>query len=109
MIKPKRARIFKPYLIRHCKDAADVDMDRRSTLWGQVDYWTRTIRLYDNGIPEDVWHNLWHEMLHIIGQELKLDILENGKTTDEEKHKELDLLALAISTILIDNDWLKEK
>jgi hypothetical protein len=92
----------KHYSIIYVDNPADVDPRKRESLWGHIDYWTRTIRIYVNEIPiEDVWHTILHEVLHAIGKALHLEVLY--KTEDEET---VDLLALALTDVLIRNGWL---
>jgi len=96
------------YSIEYCDKPSEVDLGKRESLWGQVDYWTRTIRVYDNGRNiEDIWHSIFHEMLHIFGQQLKLDIFDRGDDKDEGKHDELDICALALVDTLKRNGLLK--
>ena len=89
------------YKIEYVDKPSDVDVFKRTSLWGQIDYWTRTIRIYDNGRSmEDIWQTLFHEILHGIAELLKLSSLNK-----DENHDELDVLALAIVDILIRNGW----
>jgi hypothetical protein len=58
--------------------------------------------VYDNGRSlEDVWHALMHEVLHGIGEALKM------KLNKEDMHEELDILALAITDVFFRNSWIK--
>lgn len=108
MIKPTEINILgKIYKITYVDKPSDVDIYKRESLWGQIDYWTRTIRIYDNNASEeDIWEILWHEALHGIAESLKLDILKVGD--DKEKHNELGVLALAITDTLYRNGWFKK-
>jgi hypothetical protein len=91
------------YTITYVKNPAEVDIFKRRSLWGQIDPWTRTIRIYDNGQPDgDVWQTIFHEILHGIAEELKLSAL-----SDEDNHDELDVLALALTDVLFRNGWIK--
>lgn len=36
------------YKITYTDNTSEVDIYKRESLWGQVDYWTRTIRVYNN-------------------------------------------------------------
>lgn len=94
------------YKIEYVDKPSDVDMYKRESLWGQIDYWTRTIRVYDNGRnKEDLFQTLLHEILHGIQAALSLDILDVDK--DSKKHDELDVLALALTDVLMRNNLLK--
>jgi predicted Zn-dependent protease with MMP-like domain len=96
------------YKITYCDNPSEVDLYKRESLWGQVDYWTRTIRIYDNNRNiEDIWHSIIHEMLHVFGQGLKLDSLDKGDVKDDKKHEELDMIALALADTLFRNDLIK--
>ena len=91
------------YSIEYVEKPSDVDIFKRSSLFGQVDFWTRTIRVYDNGTRpmEDVWQTIVHEILHCIAEGLKLKSLGN-----ETNHDELDVMALALTDVLFRNGWL---
>ena len=96
-----------PYTIRYCDNPIDVDVHKRSSLWGQCDYWTRTIRVYDGGrCIEDIFETILHEVLHAIGEALKLDVLDKGEAIDARKHDELDVLALALTDVLFRNNLI---
>jgi len=93
------------YTIEYCDNPADVDINKREAFWGQIDYWTRTIRIYRKDLaPEDIWQNLFHEIIHGIVAALHLKSL---KADDDKNHDELDLLALGLTDVLIRNEWLK--
>lgn len=93
----------KRYAIDYCEKPSDVDVFHRESLWGQIDFWTRTIRIYDGGNrqSEDLWHTIFHEVLHGIAEELKIKQL-----IGEANHDALDLLALAIADVLFRNGWM---
>ncbi len=72
-------------------------------MWGQVDFWTRTIRIYDNNRPdEDVFECVLHEVLHAIAESLKLELRK------AERHDELDLIALGLTDVLFRNGWINK-
>jgi hypothetical protein len=89
------------YSVEYVDSPSDVDIHGRETLFGQIDFWTRSIRIHDNGRDiEDIWQILIHEILHGIAEALNL------KLNDEEMHDELDSLATAIGDTLIRNGLL---
>lgn len=91
------------YGITYVDKPSEVDIFKRNSLWGQIDYWTRTIRIYDNGrADEDVWETVIHEVLHGIASELKLHAFDSN-----DNHDELGLVALALTDVLFRNDWIK--
>ena len=102
-MKPETVNILGiTYKIEYVKNPAEVDLFKRESLWGQIDYWTRTIRIYDNETTlEDVFQVLLHEILHGIGTALNLSIL-----TDKDNHDELDVLALALADVMTRNGWI---
>jgi len=90
----------KDYSITYVDNPAEVDIYRRESLWGQVDYWTRTIRIYNNGRSyEDLQQTIIHEVLHVIAVELNLELRK------AEMHDELGILALALMDVLTRNSW----
>ena len=105
-MKPSSVNIFgREYKIEYVDRPSDVDIYKRESLWGQIDYWTRTIRIYDNGRNlEDIFETIIHEVLHGISEEMEL-----GAFKDNGGHKELTILATALSDVLIRNKWIKLK
>jgi len=101
-MKPKTVNILGvEYSITYVDNPSEVDIYKRASLWGQTDFWTRTIRIYDNGRPEeDVFQTVLHEVLHGVAEALKLELRK------EERHDELDLIALALTDILFRNGWI---
>jgi hypothetical protein len=105
-IRPDSVEIFGlRYSITYCDKPSDVDIFRRDSLWGQIDYWTRTIRIYDNKTtPEDIWDTLIHEVLHGIIRALKI----KGKIEEEASHEDIvHLLALGLQDVMFRNGWIK--
>jgi len=104
MKKPDNVNILGiNYSISYHSNPSDVDIHKRKSLWGQIDYWTNTIRVYDNGRSiEDVWQTIMHEVLHGIADRLHLNSLDN-----DDNHDELDILSLALVDVFVRNGWLK--
>ena len=105
--RPESVEIFGiRYTITYCDKPSDVDHFRRNSYWGQIDYWTRSIRIYDNNTtPEDVWDTLIHEVLHGIISALKIKgkIEDNGDIGEDIVH----LLALGLQDVMFRNGWIK--
>lgn len=102
-MKPESVNILGiEYSITYVDKPSEVDIYKRNSMWGQIDYWTRTIRIYDNGSRpnEDVFQTVMHEVLHGIAEALKLDLRK------DERHDELDILALALTDVFFRNGWL---
>ena len=92
------------YKIKYVDKPSDVDIYKRESLWGQIDFWTRTIRIYDNNTPiEDMWQTIFHEILHGISSKLNLCFEKS------EYHDDLDVLSMALADTLIRNNWMKVK
>ena len=90
------------YKIIYVDNPAEVDILKRSSLWGQIDYWTRTIRVYAaNRTDEDIWQTIIHEVLHGIAESLHLKNLQG-----DQNHDSLDILALAIADVMFRNNWM---
>ena len=91
------------YSIEYVDKPSEVDIYKRESLWGQIDYWTQSIRIYDNGRNNaEVWESLIHEILHGISENLKLKSLQN-----RDNHDDLAVLALAIWDTFTRNGWLE--
>ena len=101
--RPEAVNILgRVYSIEYVDNPAEVDLYKRKSLWGQIDYWTRTIRVYDNGKPDgDVWETVLHEVVHGIVTDLNLDDVKLDEDT-------VGLLALALTDTLVRNGWLGE-
>jgi len=101
-----------PYEIRYVDTPEEADIDGHYKLLGQIDYMTRTIRVYDknpekkktDGFP---FYVLMHEILHGIGDAAGIDVLNTKISKNAEKT--VDLLANVLSDTLIRNDMLKDK
>jgi hypothetical protein len=91
------------YAITYTNNPAEVDMYKRESLFGQIDFWTRTIRIYANDRKDsDILETLLHEILHAIDNDLKLECFK-----EEKGHDELDIIANTLADTLIRNGWLK--
>jgi len=102
MKKPKDVIILGiKYDILYFDNPAEVDRSKRTALWGQTDFWSRTIRIYDNGKPlEEIWQTILHEVIHGIASTLHID----DKVGDEDNL--VDLLATGIIDTFIRNKWI---
>ncbi len=101
--KPESVNILgKTYKIIYCDNLFDVDKNGRSSLWGQVDFWDKEIRLYDKLGNDDIVHNLLHEILHAIVSELNIRSISNSNTEEDD----IDMITLALADIFIRNNWL---
>lgn len=107
-VLPNRIKIIDLiYTVEYVDKPSDVDIHRRSSLWGQCDFWTRTIRVYRNDRSEsDIWQTLWHEIVHAICEKLHLEAKE-GDLGDQENI--VDLLATGINAVLQDNGFVRTK
>ena len=88
------------YTVEYLEKPSDVDIDKRTALWGQVDFWTRSIRIYDGAgsrPAEDMWCTILHEVIHAICEALKLKDIDEDNT---------QLLALGLLNVLVDNKWM---
>jgi len=91
------------YSIEYVDRPSDVDIFKRKSLWGQIDYWTRTIRVYANDrCAEDVWETIIHEVIHGIASALNIDRLEGSDAEDD-----VDILSVALTDTLVRNGWMK--
>ena len=81
-MKPNQGNILgKQYTITYVDNPAEVDIFRRESLWGQLDYWTRSIRIYDlDRNNDDRKQTLLHEVLHGICGGLKLELNDDENT-----------------------------
>ncbi len=88
------------FSIAYVDKPSDVDLHGYKALWGQIDYWTSTIRVYKNKRPSyDIWHTIFHEVLHGICERLKLEELN-------ENEDAIDLLVLGLMDVLGRNKFI---
>lgn len=99
---PSTIKIFDSvYKIEYFDSHLKVDPEGKEELAGIVDHSSSTIRIYNGSDNiDDVFQILWHEVLHSVGEKLKIKYLrdDNGKADDN-----VDMLAIAINTIIRDN------
>ena len=93
------------YSIEYVDNPSKVDIFNRKSLWGQIDFWTRTIRIYrpEGHSDFEVWNTIIHEILHGIIDGLKIEEIQKLKY-DEEEHI-VHLLATGINAVLNDNSF----
>lgn len=89
------------YSITYVDSPIEVDIYKRESLGGQIDYWTRSIRIFNSGSAEDVFNTVMHEVLHGIVTGFNLKSLQG-----ETSHGDLELLACALSDVLYRNGWI---
>ena len=104
MKKPTEVNILgKTYSIEYCDNPSNVDRSKRQSIWGQIDFWEKDIRVYDNNASEaELWDTILHEVLHGIAEGLKLKGFK-----DDAGHTELGLIAMALADTLFRNGWMK--
>lgn len=94
------------YKIEYVANASEVDIHKRRSLWGQIDFWTRTIRVFsDKREKFDLWQTLLHEIIHGIISSLSLEKFIKTDTDVEDTTEEdlVDLLSLGILNVLVEN------
>lgn len=91
------------YKIEYFDRPSDVDVFKRASVWGQCDFWTRTIRVYKNDLSNrEIWNTIMHEVLHAIVEALNL----GGEKLDDDD-KTVDVLAITLVDVLVRNGWMK--
>ena len=97
-MKPKTINIMGlTYEVKYVDRPSEVDIHERKSIWGQIDYWTRTIRIYQKGRSRnDIFATLLHEILEGLKQELDLKSLK-------KHHDELTRLSVGLADTLIRN------
>ena len=94
------------YSVTYCRDMVEADIGKSQAVWGQVEYQTRTIRIFvgkgERKVqPADVHRNLVHEMIHAVveGNQLIADCLKEGSVNEPFT----DQLATVLSDTLVRN------
>jgi len=89
------------YSVEYVDKPSEVDLYKRDSLWGQIDFWTRSIRVLDNGRGDaDVWESILHETLHGVVSALRMG---EGKVSEEHT---IELLALGLVDTFSRNGWI---
>lgn len=104
MVLPNSVILFgMPYMVEYKDTPSDVDINKRNSLWGQIDYWAHSIRIFrDKDTPvERVFQCLLHEILHVIGEDSHMSMLQ-----DDANHLALDNLATHLMDIFVRNSWV---
>lgn len=92
-----------PYKVSYVDKSSDVDVHHRASLFGQIDYWTTSIRILAAERPSAVIDAvLLHEILHGIAYHCGIKELQ-----DEKNHDLLDTLATALADTLNRSGVLK--
>lgn len=93
------------YTIQYVENPSEVDIFERRSLWGQIDYWSRSIRIYDrDDRPQsDIFQAILHEVIHGIVEQLKIEQLKGA-----DNDNAVDLLATGLMNVLFDNEWIKK-
>ena len=105
---PKKVRIIdQTYTIEYVGTPSEVDVFKRRTMWGHIDYWTRSIRVYapEGHAISDIWNTLWHEIIHGIIHGLQIN--EISGLDDEEEEHVVHLLATGINAVIHDNKFIE--
>lgn len=100
------------YKILYVDKASDTDIEGRQAIWGQIDYWTRTIRIYQkNRSKEDIFHTLLHEIIHAISEQFRLNLEDKQVPGNEEigdaETSFIDVFSLILFDTLKRNNLIK--
>ncbi len=88
------------YSIKYHDKPSDVDVFKRESLWGQIDFWTRTINIYyrhEDHALDSIWQVILHEVMHGIAVHLHLEELN-------ESEEAIDLLSLGLMNVEFQNE-----
>ena len=97
----------KRYKVSYFEKPSDVDIFKRKSLWGQIDYWTSEIRVYVGYRTEDeIWETILHEVIHGLVNELNIRALKNSD--DSHNEEAVGLLSVGLYDTLYRNGMLKD-
>ena len=97
---PKEIRMFsKKFKVSYLDSINEVDPNKETILFGRVSFQTNEIRIYNaDGYNEaDIFHCLFHEILHAIIINLNITFPE------EEEERWIDLISLGFTHVLLEN------
>lgn len=94
------------FKIDYVDNASEVDIHKRESYVGQIDYWSKSIRIYNKSDNEQKCETLIHEILH--------GIAEYGCINEIKEEKIISRLSILIYDTLnrnglLKNPYLKEK
>jgi len=103
-MRPDKVNILgKEYSIEYCDKPSDVDIYKRQTMFGQIDHWTLTIRIYSGTTEDEMFDSLIHEVLHGICENLKIKTITGSSDYEDV----ISLLSLGLSDFLTRNKWVR--
>jgi hypothetical protein len=99
---PTTIKVFDSnYNILYFDSYLEVDPANRECLEGLFDSDTSSIRVHrGKRNHEDILETIWHEVLHSIGYKMNLECLKHD---DPKNDSVVDMIAVAVNTLLIDN------
>lgn len=103
MNKPTKINILgKTYKIIYCKTPGEIDLNKKDNSQGLINFWEKTIRIYNDPNQNDLLDTLLHEILHGIIEELNLT-----KFADDKAHDQLEALSTVLADTLVRNNIIK--
>lgn len=92
----------KTYSILYTDNPSDVDVFKRKIMFGQIDHWSGTIRVFTGTTDDEIFDSIVHEVLHGIVENLRI----KGITDSPDYEDIIALLALGLSDFLKRNNWV---
>lgn len=101
--------VGKRYAITYTENTDETDIDKRKALWGQVDYHTRTIRVYVGKDKRkrqqaDILETLLHEIIHCV---LTDNAMMKAAIKDEKEESFVDNMGCALADTLVRNGFIR--
>lgn len=95
----------KVYSVKYPKRPNDVDTNGQRSLWGQIDFWDHSIRVYQNTAPDERLSCLLHEVLHGVFEHLR--ILRTCLRDKDVEEDFVDALAGELADTLVRNKLVR--
>lgn len=101
-------QIFK---ISYLDKLSEIDGDGIKQVYGQTDFHNKTMRIFcpKNFSTAEVWNTIMHEAIHVIFETFKIAECDEKLSQDAYQEKVIHLLATGINTIMIDNNFYRQK
>jgi len=92
------------YKIEYLDNTLDVDPDHREPMFGNIDFWSRTIRIYKKDLQTvDVFKTLIHEIIHAVIEAARI-----SEISELEKYEDItDLLTVLLTDTFLRNKFIK--